>query len=146
MDRSFSPASLKKQIREPGAAFYFIQYQGMDCGFVKINWNHHLHGETDSMELERIYLLHAYAGRGIGAAVMLQLAQMAKEKGRSVIWLKSMDSSPSIRFYQKCGFRKTATERLDFDGLKDEFRNMWIMKWNIGSISASVSARSPGCA
>ena len=144
MNRSFSLQSLKKQMRDPGSEFYFVPFQGTDCGFIKINWNHHLHPGTDSMELERIYLLSAFASRGIGAAVMQHIVQMAKEKGRSMIWLKSMDSSPALRFYQKCGFHKTATERLNFEGLRDEFRNMWIMERDIGSISVSASARSPG--
>lgn len=128
MNRSFSADSLKKQMEDPGSSFYMVQYAGNDCGFIKINWDHHLDDDKNSMELERIYLLQRFAGKGIGSAVMQQLRHMAKEKGRTLIWLKSMDSSPSIRFYQHCGFRKTGIERLRFEGLHDAFRNMWIME------------------
>lgn len=128
MDRSFSVDSLKQQMQDPGSSFFMVGYGNNHCGFIKINWGHPVHNHTKSMELERIYLLKQYAGKGIGSAVMEQVLQMGREKGRSLIWLKSMDSSPSIRFYQHCGFRKTGTERLTFEGLHDEFRNMWIME------------------
>ena len=128
MDRSFSLGSLKRQMEDAACSFYMVHHAGQACGFIKINWAHHLHNDPGSMELERIYLLKEHAGRGIGSAVMQQVAQMAEEKGRTLIWLKSMDSSPSIRFYQHCGFRKTGTETLTFEGLHDRFRNMWIME------------------
>src|SRR5687767_125031 len=70
MDRSFSLHSLKKQMAEPGSSFYMVHYGEHPCGFIKINWNHHLHDDKNSSELERIYLLQDYSGRGIGAAVM----------------------------------------------------------------------------
>lgn len=47
---------------------------------------------------------------------------------KEVVWLKVMDSNEAtVRFYEKFGFKKIGTERLNIPNLKDELRGMFVM-------------------
>ena len=50
-----------------------------------------------------------------------------KQKGTEAIWLKSMVSSPACGFYRKLGFADVKTERLPYEGFKEEFRDILVM-------------------
>jgi hypothetical protein len=45
-----------------------------------------------------------------------------------VVWLKTMDTSPAVPFYEQSGFRTCGHTRLTFPLMKAELRNMLIMK------------------
>ena len=106
-----------------------ILYQNIPAGFIKINFNKALEGYAadKSLELERIYLLNEVSGKGIGTEAMHRIIDDAVKTDKELIWLKSMDSSPALNFYQKLGFKKYAVEKLPFDGFKDEYRNIVTM-------------------
>lgn len=131
INRSFSPASLQQQMADPSSSFFWVLDNNIRCGFIKLNRNHALPHAPGGMELERIYLLREFSGRGIGSAVVQQLKTLARERGKTSIWLKSMDSSPSVNFYEKAGFHITGKERLPFEGFRDEYRNMCVMEMEI---------------
>ena len=130
MQRSFSTESLTQQMADPDAFFFFVTRNGVPVGFVKLNENKNPLGRRDekSLELERIYLLQEASGKGIGTTVLNNIVQSAAEKGKEVIWLKSMGSSPSVCFYEKTGFKRTGSEQLPFEGLKDEYRTIITMQ------------------
>jgi GNAT superfamily N-acetyltransferase len=68
---------------------------------------------------------------GIGSWALNQLVQLSKQTGKKILWLKSMDTGNAVKFYQKLGFIETGVVRLDFDGFKDELRNMVIMRLKV---------------
>ncbi len=45
-----------------------------------------------------------------------------------MVWLKTMDTSSAVGFYEKLGFRTCGHTRLAFPLSKPEFRNMLIMQ------------------
>ena len=130
LERCFKPAVLAREMAEPGNCFYLIHHGGAPAGFLKINDQHPLEGypPQDCLEVERLYLLAAAAGHGVGRAVIGFVDGLAREKGRRVVWLKTMDTSPAVHFYERLGFRTCGHTRLSFPLMKTEFRNMLIMK------------------
>ncbi|MBD0256075.1 MAG: GNAT family N-acetyltransferase, partial [Cytophagales bacterium] len=80
------------------------------------------------LEVERLYLLAAASGHGLGRAALQFAEALARSTGRRVVWLKTMDSSPAVGFYEKLGFRTGGHTRLAFPLMKPEFRNMLIMQ------------------
>lgn len=129
MNRSFSTDSLAAQMKDPAAVFFIVYYNNTPTGFIKLNRDKVLHKSFGkSLELERIYLLQEASGKGVGLQAMQQLIEFARTEQYKIFWLKSMDSSPAVHFYEKAGFKKQGTERLLFEGLKDELRNMFIMQ------------------
>ncbi|PRY14271.1 spermine/spermidine N-acetyltransferase [Pontibacter ummariensis] len=130
IDKSFSEASLKKELEDPNAAFFLIYSDEELVGFLKLNIDKALEGEevADSLELERIYLTKAASGKGIGRQVVDFTVAFAKERNKRMIWLKAMDSSKSVDFYEQNGFQKCGTYRLDFEAMKPEYRGMYVLK------------------
>jgi GNAT superfamily N-acetyltransferase len=129
LERCFTPAVLASEMAEPNSYFYLICLGAAPAGFLKINDQHALDGypPQDCLEVERLYLRAATTGLGVGRAVLGFVEGLAREKGRSVVWLKTMDTSPAVHFYRRLGFRTCGLSRLSFPPMKAEFRNMLIM-------------------
>ena len=59
------------------------------------------------MELQKIYVLTEYQGRGVGAALMNEVNGIAKEEGPDSVWLDTyISNEKAIHFYENYGFRK----------------------------------------
>jgi diamine N-acetyltransferase len=133
IDKCFSDSTLKEELSDSNAVFFLVYVDDELVGYLKLNINKALEGytEQEALELERIYLLKSSSGKGIGKAVMDFTKQYAREKDKKVIWLKSMDSSKSVNFYEQNGFIKCGEYKLDFEQMKEAFRGMFIMKLEI---------------
>jgi diamine N-acetyltransferase len=130
IDKSFSEDALKKELADPNAAFFLV-YDGPELvGFLKLNIDKELEDYTaeQSLELERIYLTKNASGKGIGKAVVDFTMNFARERNKRVVWLKAMDSSRSVNFYEQNGFVKCGTYLLDFEAMKEEYRGMYVLK------------------
>lgn len=130
LDRCFSEVALKKELEDSNAAFFLIYAEEELVGFLKLNIDKETEGYTaqEALELERIYLLKHASGKGIGKAVVNFTKQYAKGRCKKVIWLKAMDSSKSVNFYEQNGFEKCGTYTLGFETMKEEYRGMFVMK------------------
>lgn len=62
-------------------------------------------GATAELELRRIYLDPAWQGRGMGRMLLGRVAQLARAKGASGVWLAVWERNESaIAFYRRSGF------------------------------------------
>lgn len=129
LERSFSDEALAQELKDENAVFFLIHYKKALVGFLKLNIDKALdnYPEQECLELERIYLIYAASGKGVGSEVVEFTVQFAKERNKKVVWLKAMDSSRSVNFYEKNGFRKCGTFMLDFPQMKEEYRGMYVM-------------------
>lgn len=130
VDRSFSEQTLLEELKDSYAAFYFV-YSGAELvGFLKLNLHKALENYTaeEALELERIYLLKSASGKGIGREVVRFAKAVAAQYNKRVIWLKAMDSSRSVDFYEQNGFEKCGTYTLPFEQMKPAYRGMFVMK------------------
>ncbi|MBC3787227.1 GNAT family N-acetyltransferase [Spirosoma utsteinense] len=130
INRSFTPEVLRRELDNPNARFYLVQQHGQPVGFLKLN----LHQPSpcqvtvNALELERIYLINAVTGLGIGRACMQFVIEQARQLQKEVVWLKSMDSShDALAFYGKMGFEPCGTDRLPFEVMKEAFRGMIVL-------------------
>jgi GNAT superfamily N-acetyltransferase len=130
LERCFTPAVLAREMEEPDSYFYLISRGGAPAGFLKVNDRQPLDGypAEHCLEVERLYLLATASGRGLGRAALQFAEELARGKGRRVVWLKTMDTSSAVGFYEKLGFRTCGHTRLAFPLSKPEFRNMLIMQ------------------
>ena len=129
INRSFLPATLKEEITNPNARFYSLRAAGETIGFMKLNLQQPLAGTayTNAMELERIYIVKAFAGMGFGRQAVEFCTQLANHMNKEIVWLKSMDSSSAISFYERLGFEECGSFKLDYSLMKPEFRGMKIL-------------------
>lgn len=122
---SFSPEKQAAELAEPGTIFLIAEIEGSPVGFAKL----HLGKPSKSVkakspvELERIYSLHDWIGRGIGAALMRACLDEAKKRGHDVIWLGVWEHNPRAQvFYGKWGFVKVGTQTFQLgDDLQTDF-------------------------
>ncbi len=123
---NFNQKQFKKEIEHPNSLFYLIYLDEKAVGFLKLNINKAFQSFSDqeALELERIYLFKEITGKGIGTFIMNFVVDLAKEKHKTIVWLKSMESSESLFFYQKNGFEIVGKDRLNFHQMKQEFRTI----------------------
>lgn len=133
INKSFGTESLQQQLRDPLSKFYFVTENNEAAGFIKLNLHAPLDNDTaeKSLELERIYLLQKASGKGVGTKAVTEVLRLARQLQKEVVWLKTMDSSPALYFYEKMGFKKIKVERLPFEGFKDAYRNIITMRLNL---------------
>jgi diamine N-acetyltransferase len=130
VDRSFREEALHDELTDPNAAFYMIYADEELVGFLKLNLHNAFENypAEEALELERIYLTKAASGKGIGREAVKFTKRMASMYNKRVVWLKAMDSSRSVEFYEQNGFVKCGTYTLPFEQMKPEYRGMFVMK------------------
>ena len=129
INRSFLPEVIREEMRNPNARFYSLKLAGEIIGFMKLNIDQPLEGSTyqNAIELERIYILKPFAGKGFGRQAVDFCVELGKKMNKDIVWLKSMDSSEAIVFYERLGFKVCGNFRLDFELMKPEYRGMKIL-------------------
>jgi diamine N-acetyltransferase len=128
--KCFLPEIFLAELNDSNSAFYIIQDEKNEAvGFLKLNINASLQEKNaeDCLELERIYLLDSATGKGVGTTALQFIENEARRLAKKHLWLKVMDSSDAVRFYQKNGFEICNTYTLEYERIKVEFRGMFYM-------------------
>jgi len=119
----FDKASFKQELLQTNSEFYLVLWREKAVGFFKIN-------DLDKtyLELERIYLIAAAKGKGIGKASVQFVEGFAVTHSKSIISLKTMQKGKAYSFYEKCGFRIVDETILNVPLIKKEYRKMFVME------------------
>lgn len=134
IDKAFSIDSLKVELADTNTHFYFVYNEENLVAYFKINVGI---AQTDvklsySVELERIYVLSEYQGMGLGEQLLNKIKNIAKEKGKSMLWLGVWEKNErAIQFYQRHSFQKFGTHPY-FIGLDEQ--TDWLMRFDLGNL------------
>ena len=107
LDKAFNGDKLRSELADRASAFYFIYEKEEAAGYIKLNESP---SQTDihdplSLELERIYVLKAYQGKGLGRVLMNKAHEVAKSLKKTYLWLGVWEkNSNALNFYRKNGF------------------------------------------
>lgn len=105
--KSFTPERIRQELNTIGSQFYFVYADDLRAGYLKLNYGSaqsDLH-ESDSIEVERIYVSADFQGQGIGHCLMELALQKAREDKMQSIWLGVWEHNyGAIRFYERYGF------------------------------------------
>lgn len=107
LDEYFTGRKLWEEVSNTCSAFYFARLDSLVTGYLKLNFDSAQTELRDprGMEIERIYVLQEFYGKGIGNALLGKALQVAQEKPVDYIWLGVWEQNPrAIRFYQKNQF------------------------------------------
>lgn len=131
---AYSIAQIELELADSNNAYYLLLEDLEPVGYLKLVLCSNLSGydPADALEIERIYLLEKWKGRGLGKK-MIQLAfDTALALDKKVIFLKAMDSSQeAIAFYQHQGYSVCDTFSLPmptFALMKESYRGMLVLK------------------
>jgi ribosomal protein S18 acetylase RimI-like enzyme len=107
LDKAFHTEQLRSELANLSSSFFLATAAGAPVGYLKVNFGN---AQTepqgdDAMEIERIYALAAWHGKGVGEALLKKALSLAREKEMQLVWLGVWEENPkAIRFYQKHGF------------------------------------------
>jgi len=109
LNKAFSKETLTRELSHPHVHFYFVIQGKTTVGYFKLN---DFKAQTDiydksALELERIYVVTQYQGKGIGAWMLEQAKQLAKKADKQFLWLGVWEKNTNaIQFYEAHGFIK----------------------------------------
>lgn len=129
IESSFTLAVLKQEERNPNTSLFLINKKTKALGILKFT----LHSQLDdypakeALYVDKIYILNAFTGKGIGEKVLHFVLLRAKELGKKIVWLDTMQNGPAVQFYLKNGFSIHSEKMIHFSEVRKEKRPMYIM-------------------
>ncbi len=126
---SFTLKVLEKEERDRNTELYLVYRHTEPVGIVKVTKDRALgpYPARDALLVDKIYLLNAYSGMGIGRAVLDLTISRAQELEKKVLWLDTMQNGPALRFYLKNGFEIHGEAQLEFPTSLEKERPMYIL-------------------
>lgn len=108
LEYTYDPVKLARSIRKENNVYFLACSDGEAVGFTKVK-KHSLNDQIESvaqMELQKIYVLPQYHGKGIGTALLKEVKNLAREIDPDYIWLDTHKSNhKAVRLYEKNGFQ-----------------------------------------
>lgn len=108
VEQKLNVAQIERELSNPDSLFYFVIHDDSVKGYLKLN---RLSAQTeqsipDALEVERIYLLPAGQGLGIGKLMLDKAKAVAREENYSSLWLGVWEENQrAISFYKREGFK-----------------------------------------
>lgn len=129
IDQEFSRERLTADVANSTIDYYFIQYKHSTVGFIKINNNAIIDiPKRRGAELEKIYVLPEYKGKGIGKSALQEIIQIITIQKKKALFLCVIDTNHSaISFYKKLGFNLHSKTRVEIPFFKEALRGMYRM-------------------
>ena len=113
LEHNLSASRLAQELVNPESRFYFAEDDdGNALGYLKTNTGAAQSEPQDpqALEIERIYVLSAHHGQGVGTALYRQARHDAEQQGAPYLWLGVWEHNRSaLQFYQKHGFTAFAS-------------------------------------
>lgn len=128
LNEQFTKGKLMLEVGAPENIFLLAYDNEEIAGYAKLRDSKAplLLGNSNALEIARIYAMTHLIGKGIGRALMQACIDIAKEKGKEVIWLGVWEKNQrALDFYARWGF-----EKFDETGflLGNDLQTDWLMK------------------
>lgn len=113
IEERFSPEVMAEQLAEEGSAFFIAYLNGEAIGFARLKNDTppELDGVERTVEINRLYVLHPYWGRGVGRQLIATCIEEARARGCGSVWLAAWSENPrTLAFYRSLGFEEIGTQ------------------------------------
>ncbi len=107
IDESFATERLAAELKDTNSEFWLAADNGRVIGYLKVNSGHAQTELQDdrAIEIERIYVLKEYQGKGVAQLLYNKAIQIATIKEAEYVWLGVWENNlRAINFYRKNGF------------------------------------------
>ena len=107
LENAYNEDKLGKELCNTDASFFFLFADEKLAGYMKLN---EAPSQTDindsnSLEIERIYILKDFQGAGLGRYMMEYAISSAKRLGKKYVWLGVWEKNDkALRFYKNYKF------------------------------------------
>lgn len=107
VEQKFNAEILLKELQNADNHFFILFFSNDPAGYVKLRneeYPEQLKGRRH-IEIERIYMLNKFHGKGLGKNIMDYCCLYASQQGFEVIWLGVWkQNEKAFQFYTRCGF------------------------------------------
>ncbi len=131
LQEAFNKKKLLAELTDKNCLFYFLYAENELAGYLKVNDAPAQSdiNDTESIEMERIYIKKTFKRKGLGKKLIDFTLQLAKEMKKRYVWLSVWEKNTgAILFYEKMGFKKAGRHSFR---MGDELQNDFIMKKGI---------------
>lgn len=107
LKEQLSEDQLVRELHNKNSTFFFAKSGAEVIGYLKLNTGEAQTEVIDpgGMEVERIYILEEYQGKGYGQQLLEKAVTEARNQNLSFIWLGVWErNTKAIEFYKKYGF------------------------------------------
>ncbi len=107
LEKAYNYNKLQAEMTHPHSSFYLLFDGNTPAGYLKVNDSSAQSDINDpnSLEIERIYLLQMFKGKGYGKLLIETAINLARSMGKSYVWLGVWEQNHhAIGFYKKFGF------------------------------------------
>ena len=109
LKNKFSKKKLETEFSDRNTFFYFAYCDEVLVGYLKLNFKDAQKKavlEGKAYEIERIYILKAHQGRGLGTQLFNKAIEIGKGKGYKLMWLGVWEfNHKALKFYKKKGLK-----------------------------------------
>ena len=128
LTRYLSDEQLLRELENPLSQYWWWLDQEQPVAFCKLNFAGAQSDlqDPESLEIERLYTLASWQGRGLGAQMLQHAETIARQHQLQYMWLGVWEhNTRAIAFYQRHGFEKFATHPFL---LGNDLQTDWLMK------------------
>lgn len=114
-----STGAIARSLADPATVFLVAERAGHLIGFAEltIGATHEFAGPEATVELGRLYVQRAFAGKGIGTMLLARSEVLARARGAGALWLTAwVGNRRGLAFYARRGY-------VDAGGTMYEFEN-----------------------
>lgn len=129
--KAFTSTQILSELKNPDSHFFFAYYKGELAGYLKLNFNQAQSDlkDSESMEIERIYLLKPFQGLGLGRSLFAHSLATARQHKSKYIWLGVWEqNTKAISFYEAQGFYTFANHPFK---LGDDLQTDYLMRLDL---------------
>lgn len=125
----YSLERLTKELLSPESEHHFIYVDDKLAGYLKVNWGS---AQTEqelenAFEIQRIYVLRAYQGYGLGKQLFTYALEIAEQRNFTWAWLGVWEHNYKAQnFYAKYGFEKFSEH--NFVVSEDKIDTDWLLR------------------
>ena len=106
-----SAEAMQSQI-DSGYEYFQIRQSGSNIGYAAIRHD----AAEDRVFISKLYLLAAHRKTGAGRQSLDLIERMARERGAKHLWLTVNKGNPSVRAYERLGFKIVEALVMDIGG------------------------------
>lgn len=107
---AFNQAKIEEELNEPGSLYVLAYMHNELAGYARVRNSIEVKDVfpgKKTIELQRIYALHKFIGKGVGKALMNYCLAFAKDQGAAILWLGVWEHNHRAQeFYKKLGFEQ----------------------------------------
>ena len=121
--------SVLAEIEKPTSFFYIVERQSQPTGILNFTLDkpNPYFPNTETLLLNKLYLIRAEANRGIGTVSLKFTEQFAQNHNKQVVWLYAMKKGEPKSFYLRNGYQITSEAEITLPKVLDSEKAMWVM-------------------